>query len=134
MGEDEHINYTKKIKCDKFKKIKWKNLEKDCIKKKKCIIKNLQNDVFPNENKNCKYENLSASVNVLCGTDLHILEQRNKLGLTISCLGVFGNLVFLIIITKYLPMRLKIAKRMFKFRVAAASDYTVEIPISIVQF
>jgi len=51
---------------------------------------------------------MALSIQVLCGADDKILKMRKIAGLTCSCLGIFGCLIFTIIINNYMKVYMKI--------------------------
>ena len=62
-----------------------------------------------------------------CGNNKEQLERNNNIAIWCSCLGVLGNLVFLIFLSYYTPMTNKIRKLKYAEYTVSSKNFSCEI-------
>lgn len=102
----KEINANTKCNTESFFKLKQfqQNIEEDCLGKHKCNY-NKKMHSYMNESHDCFQHiyHMEMIIQFKCGNKVNIIEQRNRSGIICSCLGVVGNLFYIIGITYRLP-------------------------------
>ena len=99
MNETQFKAFEKQLAnvgtCDSFKKDKLKDwLKENCLGKTECSLANYFDTYIANQD--CKKKNYNLVIQSKCGNLADVIEKRNWSGMFCTCLGVLGNLLFIV--------------------------------------
>lgn len=120
-------------KCDRdsfySKKDLKKKIEDKCLNNGNCSFTQEVTKFLKQADTECfaKQERLDLMVQFKCGNTKETLESRNKTAMVCSCLGVLGNLVFIVMMSYSITKLTKIRKLKYAEYTISSKNFSCEI-------